>query len=79
MAPTEEYEVEQILQQRNRKGREEDLIKWKVYGEKSNSWEPAENLQNCPEKLPNEPYACIFVPKCGGTNFALNVHINFCT
>jgi hypothetical protein len=47
----EEYEVEDILQQRKRKERDEYLVKWKRYSSDWNTWEPAENLENCKERL----------------------------
>jgi hypothetical protein len=52
-----EFEVEAILAHkdvrrgRSRKQVRQFLIKWAGYGIESNSWEPADCLTNCPEKL----------------------------
>ena len=43
-----EYPVEKILKKRNdQDGKPEYWIKWKDYGEESNTWEPMSNLQHC--------------------------------
>jgi hypothetical protein len=47
----EEFEVEQILDQRFHKGDKHYLVKWKGYSSLHNSWEPEENLNNCSEML----------------------------
>ena len=39
-----EYEVEKVLQKRQRKGKSEYFVKWKDYDE--TTWEPPENLEN---------------------------------
>ena len=39
-----EYEVEQVLDKRFRKGRVEYFVKWKHYDE--TTWEPTSNLTN---------------------------------
>jgi predicted aspartyl protease/transposase InsO family protein len=50
-----EYEVQRILQKRERKygrgKRTEYLVKWKGYDDSSNSWEPMSNLQNVPRLI----------------------------
>ena len=46
----EEYELEEILDQRKHYGKIQYLIKWKGYPLSESSWEPEENL-NCPELL----------------------------
>jgi len=46
----EEYEVEEILDQRKHYGKIQNLIKRKRYPLNESSWEPEENL-NCPELL----------------------------
>jgi len=44
----EEYEVEEVLDSRRRRGRLEYLVKWKGYDntEESMTWEPVANLKN---------------------------------
>ena len=42
--PMDEYEVEMIVNHRNRKGNIEYLVKWKGYDHFQNTWEPIENL-----------------------------------
>lgn len=49
----EEFEVEEILDQKNVKDVSWYLIKWKGYSELHNSWEPETNLTNCEETLMN--------------------------
>ena len=44
---SQEYEVEQILQQRG----QQYLVKWKGYLTTKNTWEPREHLTNCSKKL----------------------------
>ena len=41
-----EWEVEAILDFRERHGRGQFLVKWKVYPTSVNSWEPVEGLEN---------------------------------
>ena len=40
----EVYEVERILDSRDRRGRREYLVSWKDFGPEHNSWEPVKNL-----------------------------------
>ena len=49
-ADDEEFEVEEILDQRIRKGITEYRIRWKGYDPEDDSWEPTSHL-NCPEKV----------------------------
>ena len=42
----EEFEVEQILGERKRRGRTEYLVKWKGWPDESNTWEPTHHLKN---------------------------------
>ena len=46
-----EYEVEHIVGKRKNSGTTEYEVKWKGYGKKYNTWEPASNLKNCTEAL----------------------------
>ncbi|XP_044761418.1 probable chromo domain-containing protein LHP1 [Coccinella septempunctata] len=46
----EEYEVESVVDEKTIKGIRYYLIRWKGYGEESDTWEPASTL-NCPEAL----------------------------
>lgn len=48
---TEEFQVESIVRTENKGGKILYLIKWKGYSEAENTWEPEENLMNCPELL----------------------------
>ncbi len=47
----EEYEVEQILDQKKVRGKEYFLVKWKNYTHEHDSWEPVKNLENASEAL----------------------------
>lgn len=47
----EDWQVENILDTRQRKGKVEYLISWKDWGPKYNSWEPEENLAGCKDIL----------------------------
>ena len=39
------YEVESIVDSKQRKGKTFYLVKWKRYSDADNTWEPRENLQ----------------------------------
>ncbi|KAG7171827.1 chromo domain-containing protein LHP1-like [Homarus americanus] len=43
----EDWQVEKILEEREKKGKIEYLIQWKDWGPKYNTWEPQENLAGC--------------------------------
>ena len=45
-----EYEVEEILDKRTRKGVTEYKIRWKGYSNEDDTWEPTSHL-NCPERI----------------------------
>lgn len=47
----EEYEVDRILDSRRYRNQLQYLVRWKGYGEGEDSWEPASNLTNAPEKV----------------------------
>jgi hypothetical protein len=47
----EEYEVEEILEQRRINNQTEYLIKWKNYPESDNQWEPAKNITHAQRLL----------------------------
>ena len=50
MSEEENYEVEDIVNHRHRKGKVEYLIRWKNYTDDDNTWEPEANL-DCPDKI----------------------------
>ena len=48
----EQYEVDQIVEKRFRKGQVEYLVQWKNYeGPKENTWESAEDLEDAAEMI----------------------------
>ncbi|KAF8704727.1 hypothetical protein RHS03_06030, partial [Rhizoctonia solani] len=47
----EEYEVEQIIDSKQQRGKWFYLIKWKGYGPEDNSWEPEELLEHSQEEI----------------------------
>lgn len=47
----EEYEVEEILAHRTKRGKSQYLVKWKGYGDHENTWQDKEDLVNCPDKI----------------------------
>jgi len=47
----EEYEVEDIRDKKFRNGQWEYLIKWVGWESDTNTWEPKEHLDDCPDKL----------------------------
>ena len=48
----EQYEVDQIVEKRFRKGQVEYLVQWKNYEDpKENTWESAEDLQDAAEMI----------------------------
>ena len=46
-----EYEVEEVLDSRLKKGKLEYLIKWSGYTDEYNTWEPVSNLENSKEAI----------------------------
>lgn len=48
-----EYEVEKILDSRlnKKEGTIEYLVKWKGFPSSDNSWEPADGLKQCSQKI----------------------------
>jgi len=46
-----EYEVEEILDRQERRGKTRYLVKWKEYTAEENTWEGLENLKNVGEKI----------------------------
>ena len=46
-----EYEVEEILNRQERRGKMRYLVKWKKYMMEENTWEELENLKNVGEKV----------------------------
>ena len=51
VAGEKEYEVEEILDRQERKGKTKYLVKWKGYMAEENIWEELENLKNAREKI----------------------------
>jgi hypothetical protein len=47
----EEYEIEQVLDERTRRGKREYLVRWLGYPSWEDSWQPEENLANAQEIL----------------------------
>merc|ERR1719361_370089 len=50
MSDSENFEVEDIVNHRIKKGKIEYLIRWKGYTPQDDSWEPEDNLE-CPDKI----------------------------
>jgi hypothetical protein len=50
MSDSENFEVEDIVNHRHKKGKVEYLIRWKGYSPSDDSWEPVDNL-DCPDKI----------------------------
>ena len=46
-----EYEVEEVLDSRLKKGKLEYLVKWSGYTDEYNMWEPVSNLENSKEAI----------------------------
>lgn len=44
------FQVERVLDSRNKQGKRQFLIKWKGYNRNAATWEPEENL-NCSEAI----------------------------
>jgi len=51
IAGEKEYEVEEILDRQERRGKTKYLVKWKGYTVERNTWEELENLKNVKEKI----------------------------
>ena len=51
VAGEKEYEVEEILDKQERRGKMKYLVKWKGYTTEGNMWEGLENLKNAREKI----------------------------
>ena len=51
VAGEKEYEVEEILDRQERRGKTRYLVKWKEYTAEGNTWEELENLKNAMEKV----------------------------
>ena len=51
VAGKKEYEVEEILDRQERRGKTKYLVKWKEYMAEKNIWERLENLKNAMEKI----------------------------
>ena len=51
VASEKEYEVEEILNRQERRGKTKYLVKWKEYTAEENTWEGLENLKNAMKKV----------------------------
>ena len=51
VAGEKEYEVEEILDRQEKRGKTKYLVKWKGYTAKGNTWERLENLKNVGRKI----------------------------
>ena len=51
VAGKKEYEVEEILDRQERRGKTKYLVKWKGYTAEENTWEELENLKNAMKKV----------------------------
>ena len=51
VAGEKEYEVEEILDRQERRGKTKYLVKWKGYTAEENTWEGLENLKNAMKKV----------------------------
>ena len=51
VAGEKEYEVEEILDRKERRGKTKYLVKWKGYTAKENMWKKVENLKNVMKKV----------------------------
>ena len=51
VAGEKEYEVEEILDRQERRGKMKYLVKWKGYTAEGNTWEGLKNLKNAREKI----------------------------
>ena len=51
VAGEKEYEVEEILDRQERRGKTKYLVKWKGYTAEENTWERLENLKNAMKKV----------------------------
>ena len=51
VASEKEYEVEEILDRQERRGKTKYLVKWKGYMVEENTWEGMKNLKNAMEKV----------------------------
>ena len=49
----EEWEVEEILDERVRKGKTEYYVRWKGFNEAYDTWEPEEHMRNAREEIAN--------------------------
>ena len=51
VAGEKEYEVEEILDRQEKRGKTKYLVKWKGYTAEKNTWEGLENLKNAMKKV----------------------------
>ncbi|MBW0470849.1 hypothetical protein O181_010564 [Austropuccinia psidii MF-1] len=69
MEKEEEWQVSQIIDSKLKRGKLWHLVEWKVFSQEPDrsTWEPTENLKNCPEPI---KYFQSLYPEKPGPNFS---------
>lgn len=58
-----DFVVEKILSKREENGKTEYYLKWQGYSDEHNTWEPANNLNNCPQLIEKFEYGVMLEEK----------------